>query len=365
MTEENLMPYCHKLYNHVAIQLPGYYTPCCIYKLPNSLPKVWAKDTSIEQWHNSKFMKRLRKDMDKGWNEGCIKCKEDEAAYGRSQRQESRFKTHYKQKKITYLEISLSKECNLSCKMCAPDYSTKWDTLYTNNKEILNPFMHGYPTNEILDIENIFASVDLSTLSRIKYLGGEPFITPVTEKFLNFLIDKDLISKIDFYTNSNCTFFPKKYIDKLLQFKTVQIGLSIDGYKKSTEYSREGAKWSDIEKTINKWKAIDAANLLLTVSSTINALTVHDYSKLKLFCKEKGIHLFQYVLDNPNYLGLNALPPAYVESIIDDNNRVFFNNYKFDKNLFKEFCKYTKVSDNIQTKNIKDYIPNLAKLMEK
>lgn len=353
------MPYCPKLYNHACIQLPGYYKPCCIYRLDPAIPPVWANDTSISEYKNSKFIKQIKKEMKTGWNKGCLKCYEDEKAGRTSQRLE---KSNATGEQIQYIEISLSRECNLSCKMCNPDFSTKWETIYNKNDSI-KEFLTMWPPTTDLNIEKIFNNLDILKLEKIKYLGGEPFISPITEKFIDFLDSKNIIQNIAFHTNTNCTFFPKKYIHKLKKFKTVKIGLSIDGFEKSTEYSRTGSSWNTIVETLDKW--IELPNAKVNVTSTINALTVHDFKNLKTLCEEKNIHLSYFVLDTPHYLQLNALPPEYVESIKDSSNEIFFRNYTYNNVLFEKLKKFIQVSDEAQKINIRDYLPNLAKYLDK
>lgn len=353
------MPHCPKLYNHACIQLPGYYKPCCIYRLDPAIPPVWANDTSIAEYKNSKFIKRIKKEMKAGWHSGCLKCYEDEKAGRTSQRLEQRTDT---EEKIKYIEVSLSRECNLSCKICNPDFSTKWEAIYNSSNEI-KKFMTIWPPTPDLNLDTVFNNLDISELVKIKYLGGEPFIAPITEEFFDFLDAKGITQNIQFTTNTNCTFFPKKYIQKLQKFKHVKIGLSIDGFNKSTEYSRTGANWNVILKTLDDW--IELKNIQLSVTTTISALTVHDFKNLKNLCQEKNIHLSYFVLDKPDHLQLNALPPSYIESIKDDSNEIFFRNYKYNEELFKKLKKFIQVSDAAQKINIYDYLPNLAKYLDK
>ena len=170
------MPHCPKLYNHACIQLPGYYKPCCIYRLDPAIPPVWANDTSIAEYKNSKFIKRIKKEMKVGWHSGCLKCYEDEKAGRTSQRLEQRTDT---EEKIKYIEVSLSRECNLSCKICNPDFSTKWEAIYNSSNEI-KKFMTIWPPTPDLNLDTVFNNLDISELVKIKYLGGEPFIAPIT-----------------------------------------------------------------------------------------------------------------------------------------------------------------------------------------
>ena len=50
----------------------------------------------------------------------------------------------------------------------------------------------------IFDIEQIFANVDLRYLKKIKYLGGEPFITPQIKDLFEYLDRMGIIQNLRF-----------------------------------------------------------------------------------------------------------------------------------------------------------------------
>ena len=53
---------------------------------------------------------------------------------------------------------------------------------------------------------------------------------------------------------TNCSIFPKQeMLDLLLEFKFLNINLSIDGIRDVAEYVRSGTKWSRFERNWNKW----------------------------------------------------------------------------------------------------------------
>ena len=358
------MPECSLLYNHVCAVLPGYYKPCCQYTKLDTYQDVTLLEMSHKEYTQTPQYQQIRKDMETGWHKGCEKCRLDETQNGiESLRQASNI-LYPNLEKIKFVEISLSNNCNLSCKICNPSSSSKWSALYENNPEI-QQFFSNTPMD--ISIENVFANVDLSDLTRIKYLGGEPFITPQTKTLFNFLEDNTIIQNIHLQTNTNCTFYPRKWITQLLKFKSVGVGLSIDGFGRSCDYSRTGSTWEETCEVVEQWVELanNNSNIKVYISTTISSLTVHDYSRLKKYAKKIGIAVNPYVVHQPGYMKLEALPPEYVKKIKDKNNKQFLDNVVFDPKLFEKFKKFIATTDVAQKIDIRNYLPKLAKYLDK
>ena len=359
------MPKCVLLDTHLCATLPGYYKPCCQYtKYADIYQDVTLSKMSHKEYTQTPQFQQIKKDMETGWHKGCEKCRLDETQNGIQSLRQSSNKLYGNSKKMQFVEISLSNNCNLSCKMCNPSSSSKWSTLYKNNPEIQQFFSN---SDIDISIEKIFNCLDVSDLKMIKYLGGEPFITPQTKTFFNFLEDNNIIENVELQTNTNCTFYPHKWISQLLKFKSVHIGLSIDGFDTSSTYSRTGSTWKEICKIANEWKELanNNSNITLYIATTINAFTVQDYSRLKKYANKLRITINPYVVHQPAYLKLEALPPEYVNSIKDENNKQFLDNVVYDPELFEKFKKFIETTDRAQNINIRDYLPELAQYIDK
>lgn len=359
------MPKCVLLDTHLCATLPGYYKPCCQYtKYADIYQDVTLSEMSHKEYSQTPQFQQIKKDMETGWHKGCEKCRLDETQNGiQSLRQLSNenFKSDLG---IQFVEISLSNNCNLSCKMCNTDSSSKWSNLYKTNPDLQHYFRDN---NQEISIERVFNGLDLSNLKVIKYLGGEPFITPQTKELFNFLEDQNIINNVQLTTNTNCTFFPHKWIKQLLKFKNVLIGLSLDGFKKSCEYSRTGSNWDELTKNVKYWAILQKRHPKFNIqfSTTVNALTVHDYTNFINYANEVGLGYTPYVVHQPAYLKLEVLPPEYVNSIKDENNKQFLDNVVYDPELFEKFKKFIEITDRAQNINIRNYLPELAKYLDK
>ena len=353
------MPECKALTNHMCISLTGSWLPCCRFN--GNKRNNLIKDMTFAEFRNNEWYQKIKDDMKDGWAFGCSRCKIDEDRNGASYR--SFFNQNYFTDKIEFIEISLSNKCNLTCRMCDPIYSSSWQKVIKANTE-LEPYFHNAPEIDF-DVNKLLDGVDLSCLKRIKYLGGEPFITPEINHLLNYLEEKNILGNLEFECNTNCTFFPKKLLPKLKKFKTLVISLSIDGVGKTNDYIRQGTSWDTIYKNILEWNnfRLENKNVKLDLSPTIQAYNLHDVKNLELLADELGIKTNNILLMFPEHLSINVLPESYLEDIKDDYNIKYYKSIK-KNDRFNKFIDYTTKLDRAFNTDIKEYIPSLEKYME-
>lgn len=341
------MPRCDMLDSHACVKMDGIYAPCCVYD--TSKNEKLSVEHSIDDYLKSKSYKKIKTNMETDWDPGCLSCKyhEDKGVQShRDRANDSGLTGEY----LEYVELSVSNECNISCRSCNPTWSSKWESLL------------GKQETKDFDLYKIFKNTDISKLRLIKYLGGEPFITPQINDLFSFLDEKKVLENVEFLTLTNCTYYPKKYEEVLNRFKKVNIAFSIDGFEKSNEYSRTGTNWSVMKDNMLKWLSFrdQHHNMNCYIHTTVGAYNVHDYSKLKNFANQHSLALSEFILQKPEYLTMNALPKDYVESIIDENNKKFFKDYTFNNTLNNILINKTNEMDVLLKQNIKEYIPNLA-----
>lgn len=345
------MPWCNAFDNHMCIGLTGHWTPCCRFSGDRHYE---VNEYSFEEYKNSSFYKELKEVSKESWHPGCIRCQLEEergtGSYRRFFNQECSGKNH-----LEYIEISLSNHCNLTCRMCDPTYSTAWGKLFNKNYVIK------------YDVKELLKNINLQHLKIIKYLGGEPFITPEINDLFEYLDSFGVMPNLTFECNTNCTVFPEKLIHHLKKFKKLFISLSIDGYGKLNDYIRHGKSWNTIETNVLKWKtyAEKNKNVNLQIFSTIQAYNLHDIKNIKNFADMHSIEYSTSLLHEPSHLSINVLPEEYLNHIRDSQNEVFYKSIKDSGKNFKKFKSYTNTLDSIHKTSYKDVIPLLEKYMEK
>jgi MoaA/NifB/PqqE/SkfB family radical SAM enzyme len=343
------MPQCKALTNHMCSTVTGSWRPCCRFE---NFEYFDASLVSFSEYKKSKFYQNIITLMERDWHLGCIKCKHDEEMEHGSLREEMNRRLTGTLNVIESLEFSPSNKCNLACKMCSPPYSTTWQHMVKKNTldiEITN--------NKSLSINQVFADVNITNLKLIKYLGGEPFIMPETEKLFKFLDEQNIIQNINFETATNVTVFPKKLLKYLKKFKKVFIEFSIEGIGEVGEYIRYGKSWKIIDKNIKKWLENKSDNMELSTFTTVQAYNIHHIHEIKEYAKQNDLKFYSSVLRVPEFLSINVLPKKYIDKIKNKSNEKYLKQYKENKKNRKEFVSYTNTMDTITNLNIKDIMP--------
>jgi MoaA/NifB/PqqE/SkfB family radical SAM enzyme len=339
------------------------YTPCCRY-IHNDSTRYDVSTISFLEYKKSEFVKNISKNMEMNWDSGCLKCKKEEDAGFTSLRERYNSLVNTVGD-LEFIELSVSNDCNLTCKMCNNDYSSKWQSVVDHSKHKLTEWFFENNVKPVT-VSNLFNGIDLSKLKRIKYLGGEPFVTTEIKELFDFLGETS--NRIDFVCNTNCTFFPEKLLNKLVKFKIVYLNLSVDGIGDLCNYIRTGSSWDTVLANILKWIEFSKKNpnIKINMFTTAQAYNFHQIDKINDFAESIGIEYSSVILKNPNYLSYQILPIKYREEILqqlkfDTKLKKYLDITEFNPVLFEKFKRYTLTVDGILNTSIEKTIPNLYK----
>lgn len=369
------MPFCSALENHCCIDVRLNYRPCCHF-IRSDNDEFPISQYSFEDYKNSDFFLKLKRDMAEGWADGCQKCQKFEDNGIKSLRQIYNEKFSGEADRLEFIDIALSNTCNLTCKMCNDTYSSRWQSILkkTDSKKFFN-ISQTSDIQEKFSISNIFKNLNLTDLKEIKYLGGEPFITKELKELLNFLKKENLIDKVSFRCNTNCTFFPQKILDDLTKFKNIRIDLSIDGIDDLCNFVRTGKDWMTVSSVVDKWinfRNIHKEKVLINLHHTSNAYNLHQLDIIKKFAQSKKINFNYYVLSEPNFLSHRVLPKKYILYLIESRQltepsiiRILLNQQPQDKILWNKFIEYTRKTDEMLKTDISNTIPKLFEYFTK
>jgi len=327
---------CKAFTNHLCLNVSGSLQPCCRFE-----GSSFQFNYKLPDYSNLKIVN--------DWVVGCEKCKLEEDTFTKQSYRQYLNSILQDTNKIEYLELSLDNTCNLICKMCNPSSSSSWQDLIDRNNSLTNYISIKYNQKNEINIDKLFNEIDLSELKYVKYLGGEPFISLKIENLFKKLKEYNLINKITFITNTNLTFFPSKLITYLESFKNVIVAFSIDGIGSLNEYIRYGKSWTINSNTIRLWKnfAKTNNNISFYVHTTVQAYNLHDLTNIKNFSIENDLVFNPILLRNPKHLNINVLPLKYIQSIKNNDNEKYIDNYCFDEVNYVKFINYTKELDRI------------------
>jgi radical SAM protein with 4Fe4S-binding SPASM domain len=348
-TENNSDSFCSLPWNHLVIDTWGTVIPCCRFKTNVEQENYPFDKTSAgldAAWNNSAF-RRLREEFVSGNKPApCVKCWLQEDNSSKSMRTAYnnifRSRTDVSNKKLRFIEIGFSTHCNLACRMCSPDYSSKWATIkYPNNSVRI-----GYE----LDVDKF--DVDVSELEEIKIVGGEPMMAKQHDQFLQKLFAESLnLSNVKITYHTNGTVLPSKTVlDLWKHIGEIDLILSVDGIGKINEYQRPGHKWSTVEKNVKFYKQLanEYGNISLGVHSaitTLNIMHIHEVIEWYQDNINSKMKNFSYdFVDYPFHLNIANLNNKWKDSIVK-----YINNSVNVEKLQHSFIGYIKMNQQVET----------------
>jgi pyruvate-formate lyase-activating enzyme len=201
-----------------------------------------------------------------------------------------------------FLDIRFGNSCNLRCIMCGYPVSSRWGL----DKHPSWAPAHVDPYRED---EELWAELraHATTLRRVYFAGGEPFMQPGHFRMLDLLIETGAAAAIDVVYNSNLTILPDGVFGRLARFRSAGIGASCDGTEEVFERIRVGASWDGFVRNVRT--ARDHVRLWLQVSPQRDNVT-HLGEIVDFAVAERiGIDLTNFV-HWPAELSVRNLPPA-------------------------------------------------------
>jgi len=207
----------------------------------------------------------------------------------------------------SYLEVSFSNVCNLSCMYCSPQVSSKWvEDITAHGPYDLNDYKHhdlNYLKGQnLIPISNKEDNpyVDAfweswptlyKTLKVFRITGGEPLLSKHTWRTLKYIQDNPN-PELEIIINTNLS-VQDSFIDQLIEIgndlivnnkvKRFEIYTSLESFGKQAEYIRDGLDFDKFiqnlirvttEMPMIKWKS------KVVIMVTYNILSIPNFRKL-------------------------------------------------------------------------------------
>lgn len=267
--------FCSMAWNHQFIDPTGRVKPCCRFAERARPKENNLHQSSLQEIFFGPWMTDVREKMLNGVQvDGCIRCYQEEASGKRSLRQRYHDNTDLpidtlvdiNRPTIRWLELAISNDCNLACRMCDSRYAWKWFDI----EQDLYGQTHNTIKHSKSDISNVYPFID--QIVHIKFTGGEPLITKDHWTLIDKLIAERDCSEILINYSTNCTIVPKdEWIKKWSRFKKVEFALSFDGTGPTWELVRWPSTWQHAESTIRRFLSMtNEINCEIGLRSTIS-----------------------------------------------------------------------------------------------
>lgn len=377
--------FCNVPWTNLHIYWDGSYGMCCSEsgKPYSKLEKQYnIANMSIPEWFVSEPMRNIRLKMfsDDGLVDNCQLCYAEESINHESRRIKENFKSviftergfhRSYQQSPTYKifesskqtgstdilpidwHVDLGNECNLACKMCSPRASSKiaaqyrqWGIVDTTQSIFTN-----WTTNDDTWQRFLDGILQTPNLNRIHLMGGEPLLHKRFEGLLDFLLLNKKDISVSFVTNG--TIYKQSIIDKLLQFKSSDIEISIESFDRTNNYIRQGSEVNRLIENIKKINDQTTDKFKLVIRSVPQLLNVNSYYNLIEWCLEHRVSLQSIPLSNPTHLQINVLPWNIRQQII---KKYQSTKYKLEQLVNEKFNSLTtgRNSSNLEQQLLRE-----------
>ena len=231
--------YCKAPLVSASIWPNNQITPCCLWQGP-----AWIDIETMSKELTSRFL-----------NDDIPDC-----CQGCTYRYE--FDGYPNDNKLQFLDWRNDNLCNLKCRSCTPQWSSK-----IAQEEQVNPVR----PFKLFDLDNI----DWANIRSIYFCGGEPFLSEQHVEILE-KISRPEQTKLHYNTNCMTLHYRNCYIPKLWsKFASITVNASIDAVGDTIECVRSGSRWNQINAVLQTLTEMhDKQQIFLNITPYMSALNI-------------------------------------------------------------------------------------------
>lgn len=332
------------------------YSPCCITDLKQV---VFTREQLL------KAQRAITVETEKNPEKHCAKCLATERAQFRNfSRRQWGLKSIPADAvdSVPYtLEIQIDTSCNAACTICGPHYSTLW-------KKQLNQFdSKTYELKTQHHYDRLPELIDFSTLTEIRFFGGDPFFGSRHLQVLSYIPDP---SRVELLYSTNGSIKPtEEEFEFLRKFKKITLIFSIDDIGDRFTYVRWPLKWSTVESNIIYFYN-NLPNIEIKIHSTVNPMTLWYVPELEEWVKslteKHNIAIEEHSL-NPcrGDWGIDGTPPGLRNDVltrysVDHPIAKILNEFKETPDKFKNLENNMNFLDQQRDQNWKECFPEVV-----
>jgi len=220
------------------------------------------------------------------------------------------------------LSIKNGNVCNAKCRTCHPEDSSPWiqdagklarlgQNFYKIGIKEIN-----WSDHQISQIRDMAPK-----LTRLELFGGESLFNKKILKLLNDIVDDGNSKNISLYINTNGSVDLLSKIPRIDQFRSIDLGVSIDGVAEHFGYIRHPLNYDQVIANVQRWQKYFVEHNIphnIQSISTVNILNIFYLPELKQAIRENLGNLpFWNLLVEPVQLCISNLPWGIKEKVID------------------------------------------------
>lgn len=297
-------------------------------------------------------------------------------------------------------QIDLGNFCNSGCIFCSPEFSSKLATEFKKLGFISELPKKNWADDPVLLENFVEILINSKRVTYLHFLGGETVITPGFKKILKKLIEKKINRNITIGFTTNLTVWDQEIVDLLIQYKKVNIGMSIECLHTVNDYLRWPSKITDVKTKLEKWIEIAKKyHWLAQIRTTPNVFSIAHLKTLYEFAFEKNIgiescnflyrpafmkisllpkdirntiskELSEWIQSHNNYINeekiVNTRDPNKVREYILQDAQSYINyldKVPEELHLWKDLVDYIKRLESSRNNNILNYVPEYEKFL--
>lgn len=207
-------------------------------------------------------------------------------------------------------QVHLGNYCNSACVFCSPEASSR---LATEFKKIglasrLPP--PAWSDNDAALDRFVQILRDSPRLAYLHFIGGETLITPSFLKILRALVASDLQHKVALGFTTNLTVWDTTVVEQLIQFRTVNLGMSIECFHPLNDYVRYGSQLEKTQEILERWRCLATAQgWLMQLRITPTILSIWHLDTVFKYALTTGMAVESCnFLDDPVFMRASVLP---------------------------------------------------------
>ncbi len=217
-------------------------------------------------------------------------------------------------------QIDLGNFCNSACVFCGPESSSRlaaeWQRIGLINQLPPRPW-----TEDPVLLQRFIDTLKQSPhVQYLHFLGGETLITPAFKSILTTLIDAGLHRNATIGFTTNLMAWDDSVAELLVQFNSVNLGMSIEAFDSVNEYVRWPADMSEVQHNLDRWLLLAQKHQwLLQFRTTPTILSIPRLLTVYEFAWEHGISVESCnFLNHPEFMRPSVLPLELRKNLISE-----------------------------------------------
>ena len=373
--KEQPSTWCVMPFSHINIKHEGKLSAC--WRFPDRIGDYTTE--TLTDAFNSERMRELRRALLSGEKHiGCRSCWDLESAgvtstrincmkdYSKVITYETAMQTLNKDdytvpiEKMTSIEIRFDNICNLMCRHCSPDYSSKWENAVKKDNKLMDQMVSHGTYRKMQDHINLTDDLidEIRTLAphlqQIMIAGGEPLYHDKHYRFLENLQEHAKNIHLSYNSNLNTLEYKgKSILDLWKKFKGVDIRVSIDADPSIYEYVRVHSDLPKVENNI-RTALMEMNNLLLSATCTTSLLNITRLTDIFEYFNSLGVYVHTSLVQYPKALNPRLLPPE-LKNKVTENWKSWSDDIEVNLKKTMTTSNSSRIDINTQIVRVKNY----------